>query len=44
MCKIDRQWEFAVSLCDNLEGCDRVGGGSEVQQGREVYVPMADSC
>ena len=51
MCKIDSQWEFAVwlrelkpGLCDNLEGWDGVGGRSEIQEGRDMYVPMADSC
>ena len=37
ICKIDRQWEFAVilrelkpGLCDSLEGWDEVGHGKEV--------------
>ena len=28
----------------NLEGCDGVGGGKEVQDGGNIYIPMADSC
>ena len=51
ICKIDRQWEFAVrlrklkqGLCINLEGWDGEGGGREVQKGREICIPMADSC
>ena len=31
-------------LCDNEEGWDGVGGGREVQEGGDVYIPMADSC
>ena len=30
-------------LCDNLEGCDGVGGGKEVQEGGDMCVLMADS-
>ena len=33
-----------LELFDNLEGWDGVGGGREVQQGRDICVPMADSC
>ena len=51
MCKIDSQWEFSVwlrevkvLLCDNLEGWDGVGGGREVQEERDIYIPMAVSC
>ena len=29
-------------LCDNDEGWDGVGGGREVQEGGDVYIPMAD--
>ena len=46
--KRDRQWEFAVrlrelqqGLCINLEGCDRVGDGREVQKGGDICIPMA---
>ena len=31
-------------LCDNLEGCDGVGSGREVQEGGDVCIPVADSC
>ena len=51
MCKIDGQWEFAVclrklkqGLCINLEGWDGKEDGREVQEGRDIYIPMADSC
>ena len=51
MCKIDSQWEFAVwlrklkqGLCINLEGWDGVGDGREVQKGRDICIPLADSC
>ena len=47
ICKIDSQWEFEVrlsklkqELCDRLKG----GRGREVHKGRDVGVPMADSC
>ena len=51
ICKIDSQWEFAVwlrklkqGLCINLMGWDGVGDGGEVQEGGDIYTPMADSC
>ena len=32
-------------LCDNLEGCDGVGGEKEDSRGRgHIYIPMTDSC
>ena len=31
-------------LCDNLEGWDGVGGGSVVQEGVDICIPMVDSC
>ena len=31
-------------LGDNLEGSDGVGGGREVQEERDIYIPMAVSC
>ena len=31
-------------LCDNLEGCDGVGGGREVQEREDICIPMADLC
>ena len=50
-CKIDSQCEFAVclwelkqGLCINLEGRDGERDGREVQEGRDIYIPMADSC
>ena len=51
ICKIDSQWEFAVwlrenkkELCINLEGWGGEGDGREVQKGRDICTPMADSC
>ena len=31
-------------LCDSLEADDRVGYEREVQEGRDMCIPMADSC
>ena len=31
-------------LCDNVEGWDGVEDGTEVQGGRDICIPMADSC
>ena len=51
MCKIDRQWEFAVwlrklkgGLCLNLEGWDGEGDGRELQKGGDICIPVPDSC
>ena len=51
ICKVDSQWSFVVRhkklnsmLCDKLEGWDGVEGRREVQEGRDVCIPMADSC
>jgi len=51
ICKIDRQWEFAVrlrelkqGLCINLDGWDGEGDGKEVQKGGYICIPMAGSC
>ena len=51
ICKIDSQQEFAVSLRKlkqglyiNLEGWEGEGDGKEVQKGRDMCIPMADSC
>ena len=48
--KIDSKWEFAVwlrklkqGLCINLEGWDGEEDGREVQEGGDIYIPMADS-
>ena len=50
-CKIDSQQEFSVclrklkqGLCVNLEGWGGEGDGSEVQEGGDIFIPMADSC
>ena len=49
--KIDSQLVFAVwlrklkqGLCINLEGWDGEEDGREVQEGGDIYIPMADSC
>ena len=51
ICKIDSQQEFAVwfrklkqGLCIKLEGWDVEENGKEFQKGRDVCMPMADSC
>ena len=51
LCRIGNQWEFVVCsdrsnpvLCDNLEEWDGLGGGRELQEGRDVSTPMTDSC
>ena len=51
ICKIDSQWEFPVwlrtfkqGLCINLEGWDGEESGREFQKGRDICIPMADSC
>ena len=31
-------------LCDDLEWGNRVGGGMEIQERRDICIPMADSC
>ena len=31
-------------FCDNLEGCDMVGGGKEVQEGGNICITMAGLC
>ena len=50
ICKIDRQWEFAVwlrklkqGLCINLEGWDKEGDWREVQNRGGICIPMTDS-
>ena len=51
ICKIDSQWEFALSLRElkeglfnNLEGWDGEGEWRGVWEGGDMGVPMADSC
>ena len=31
-------------LCDKIEGCGEKGGVSEVLEGVDKCIPMADSC
>ena len=49
--KIGSQWECAVwlrklkqGLCINLEEWVGQGDGREVQKGRDICIPMSDSC
>ena len=49
--KTDSQWEFAVwfrklkqGLCIKLGVWDAEGDGREVQKGRDICIPMTDSC
>ena len=47
ICKIDSQWGFRVLkpiICENLVGWDGMRGGSEFQEGGNIYIPMTDSC
>ena len=51
ICKIENQQEFAVclrklkqGLCTNLRGWDGQGYVREVQEGRHICIPTADSC
>ena len=51
ICKIDSQREFTVwlrelkqGLCNNLQGWDGEEDGREFQEGRDISIPMADSC
>ena len=51
ICKIDRQWEFAVCLrkfkqvlCINLEQWEGEGNRRDVQKGGNICLPMSDSC
>ena len=51
ICKIDSQWVFGVRLRElklglgnNLEGWNEAGCGRNVQVGRDIGKPMADSC
>ena len=36
--------ELKLGLCNTLEGGEKVGGGREVQERRDIYTPMANSC
>ena len=36
--------ETQTGPCINLEGWDGEGGGREVQEGADIYIPMADAC
>ena len=47
----DRQQELTVclrelkqGLCIHLEGWDREGDGREIKKGRDISIPMAESC
>jgi len=51
MCKIESQWEFAIrlkeprqGLCNNLEGWVGEGHEREVQEGRNIHIPVLNSC
>ena len=51
ICKIDRQWKFAVwlgklkqGLCTNLEGWHGEGDGREFQKGGYICKLTVDSC
>ena len=51
ICKVDRQWEFAVwlrklkqGLCISLEGWDGEGDGRDSPKGGYICMPMVDSC
>ena len=35
---------FKQGLCINLERWDGEGEGKDVQEGRDICIPMADSC
>ena len=51
VCKIDSQCEFCVCLRElkqglyvNLDGWEGEGDQRGVQEGGDIYTPMADSC
>ena len=49
MCEIGSQFavwlrELKKGLCINLEGWFGEGNGREVQEGKDICIPMADSC
>ena len=41
---LSKHRELNPVLCDNLEGWDGVWNGKGVQEGEDIYTPMADSC
>ena len=36
--------DLKPGLCNNLEGWDGAAGGSEVQEGGDTCIPVADAC
>ena len=51
ICKLDSQWEFALSLrelkeglCNNLDVWDGEGDWRGFWEGGDMGVPLADSC
>ena len=50
ICKIDRQWEFAMWLRKQAgslyqpRGWDGEGDVREFQKGGKIFIPMADLC
>ena len=49
MCEIGSHFavwlrELKKGLCINLEGWFGEGNGREVQEGKDICIPMADSC
>ena len=36
--------EISNGLCNNLEGWGGEGDGREFQEGRDICIPMGDSC
>ena len=36
--------ETQTALCINVEGWDGEGDERQVQKGRDICIPMADSC
>ena len=37
-------WSSNLMLCDNLEGCDGVGGGREALERGDINILMIDPC
>ena len=51
ICKINSQWDLLYASGNskrgsviNLEGWDGEGDGGEIQKGRDICIPIADSC